>query len=142
MSEHDDHDDQEHDGERHHEGKHRHKGEIVQLTEASKPTTVTSSFLEMVESAKDVMTVRRVYGEPIEKDGVTIIPAATVRGGGGGGMGEGPRGQGGGWGGGFATTAKPAGAFVIKDGVVKWSPAIDVNRTIVGGQIATIFFLL
>jgi len=25
---------------------------------------------------------------------------------------------------------------------VKWRPAIDVNRTIIGGQIATIVFLL
>ncbi|MBU6424205.1 MAG: sporulation protein [Chloroflexi bacterium] len=95
-----------------------------------------------MERAKDVMTVRRVYGEPIEKDGVTVIPAANVRGGGGGGSGEGPQGQGRGWGGGVAMSASPAGAFVIKDGAVTWRPAIDVNRTIVGGQIATIVFLL
>ena len=28
------------------------------------------------------MTGRGVYGEPIEQDGVTVIPAAAVRGGG------------------------------------------------------------
>ncbi len=33
------------------------------------------------------MNVRRVYGEPYEADGITIIPAAAVRGGGGGGEG-------------------------------------------------------
>ena len=39
--------------------------------------------LEAVSQAKDVMTVRRVYGEPYQQDGVTIIPAANVTGGGG-----------------------------------------------------------
>ena len=39
-------------------------------------------------SAKDVLTVRRVFGEPYEKDGVTVIPAARVAGGGGAGNGQ------------------------------------------------------
>ena len=42
-----------------------------------------------------MITVRRVYGEPYEKEGVTVIPAARVQGGAGGGTGEGPQGQGG-----------------------------------------------
>ena len=36
----------------------------------------------------DAISVRRVYGEPYEKDGLTIIPAAKVFGGGGGGGGH------------------------------------------------------
>ncbi|MBV9453827.1 MAG: hypothetical protein JOZ19_06875, partial [Rubrobacter sp.] len=36
---------------------------------------------EMVSQAREAMTVRRVYGDPYEKEGVTIIPAAKVRGG-------------------------------------------------------------
>jgi uncharacterized spore protein YtfJ len=44
---------------------------------------------ELLAQAKDAITVKRVYGEPIEKNGVTIVPAAAVRGGGGGGVGEG-----------------------------------------------------
>lgn len=40
---------------------------------------------EMLAGARDAMTVKRVYGDPIEKDGITIIPAAKIRGGGGGG---------------------------------------------------------
>ena len=115
-------------------------GEIVPMPESKgvadpRPDGVST----MIEQARDVMTVRRVYGEPIEKDGVTVIPAANVR---GGGSGEGPQSQGRGWGGGFGVSASPAGAFVIKDGAVKWRPAIDVNRAIIGGQIATIVFLL
>ena len=96
--------------------------------------------LAFIRDAQDVMTVRRVYGEPIEKDGVTVIPAANVRGGGGGGFGRGAQGDGGG--GGFGVTAKPAGAYVIKDGMVTWKPAIDATRMAVMGQIVAIVFLL
>lgn len=33
-------------------------------------------------------------------------------------------------GGGFGVGARPAGAYVIKDGNVRWMPAVDVNRII------------
>jgi uncharacterized spore protein YtfJ len=36
-----------------------------------------------IEQAKDAITVRRVYGDPFEKNGVTVIPAARVQGGAG-----------------------------------------------------------
>ena len=95
--------------------------------------------LAFIERARDVLTVRRVFGDPIERDGVTIIPAAKVRGGGGGG-GEGPDGRGSG--GGFGVSATPAGAYVIKNGTVRWEPALDLGRTIFMGQIVGIVFLL
>jgi uncharacterized spore protein YtfJ len=78
-----------------------------------------------------------VYGEPIQEDGVTIIPAANVMGGGGGGGDTAGNG-----GGGFGVRAKPAGAWVIKDGEATWRPAIDLNRTILVGQIVAIVALL
>lgn len=73
------------------------------------------------------MTVRRVFAEPYEKNGVTIIPGAMVSGGGGGGGGHDDKGQEG-EGGGFGMNARPVGAFVIKNGGVTWRPAVDVNR--------------
>ena len=97
---------------------------------------------ETIEQAKDAMTVRRVYGEPVEKDGVTVIPAARVQGGAGGGGGEAPEGQGAGGGSGFAMNAKPVGAFVIKGDDVAWQPAVDVNRAIIGGQVIAALGLL
>ena len=36
----------------------------------------------------------------------------------------------------------PAGAYVVRDGTVRWEPAIDVNRAILGGQIVAIVLLL
>jgi uncharacterized spore protein YtfJ len=95
-----------------------------------------------LEQAKDVMTVRRVFGEPYEKNGVTVIPAARVQGGAGGGTGEGPEGTGRGGGTGFGVNAKPVGAYVIAGDDVSWRPAVDVNRMILGAQIVAILALL
>lgn len=88
----------------------------------------------VVATARDTMNVRRVFGDPVEHDGLTIIPAARVRGGGGGGGGTGPDGEGGtGSGAGFGVTARPAGAFVVRDGDIQWRPAIDVDRVVLAG---------
>ena len=101
-----------------------------------------SEVLETIEQAKDAIHVKRVYGEPYEKDNVIIIPAARVQGGGGAGSGEAPEGQGGGSGGGFGVNAKPAGAWVINGEDVQWRPAIDVNKIIMGGQVIAVAALL
>lgn len=97
---------------------------------------------DILSQARDLVTVKRVFGEPYEKDGVTFIPAARVMGGGGGGSGEDNEGRGKGSGGGFGMGAQPAGAYVIKDGQVRWMPAVDVNRVILGGQIVAIIAIL
>ncbi len=93
--------------------------------------------LDAVSQAKDVITVRRVYGEPYQEDGVTIIPAANVMGGGGGGGDTTGNG-----GAGFGVRARPAGAWVIKDGEAKWKPAFDLNRAVLVGQLIAIVALL
>ena len=89
---------------------------------------------ELVKGHRDAITVRRVFGDPYEKNGITVIPAAKVVGGGGGGEGEAPEGQGlgKGAGSGFGIAARPAGAYVIRGDEVKWQPAVDVNRIIAG----------
>jgi hypothetical protein len=40
---------------------------------------------EILGGAREAMSVKRVFGDPIESDGVTIVPVAKVGGGGGGG---------------------------------------------------------
>jgi uncharacterized spore protein YtfJ len=102
---------------------------------------------ELLEHVRDAMTVKRVFGDPYERNGVIVIPVASVAGGGGGGSGEGTApdggaGTGSGMGAGFGLTAKPAGAYIINGQDVRWQPALDVNRVILGGQIVGIVFLL
>jgi uncharacterized spore protein YtfJ len=97
---------------------------------------------EAIGQARDALTVKRVFGEPYEKDGVTIIPAARVQGGAGGGSGEDPQGQSTGSGSGFGMTARPVGAFIIRDGELSWRPTVDVNRIVLGGQVVAIVALL
>jgi len=99
---------------------------------------VVVDVMQTIEQAKDSMTVKRVYGEPLEKSGVTVIPAARVQGGAGGGGGEGQQGEGRGSGSGFGLNAKPVGAFVIRGEDVSWRPAIDVNRVILGAQVVVL----
>jgi uncharacterized spore protein YtfJ len=97
---------------------------------------------EVIAQARDALTVKRVFGEPYEKDGVTIIPAARVQGGAGGGGADGAQGQGRGSGGGFGMTARPVGAFIIRGGELSWRPAVDVNRILLGAQVVAIVALL
>ena len=104
------------------------------------------NIVELAERAGELLTVRQVFGEAYERDGVTVIPVALVRGGAGGGRGKhenAPRvaaqeGEGGG----FAALAKPAGVYVVSDGKVRWLPAVDVNRIVVGGQVLALAVLL
>jgi uncharacterized spore protein YtfJ len=101
---------------------------------------------EVIAQARDAITVKRVFGDPYEKNGVTVIPAARVGGGGGGGggEGEGPGGEGSGKGSGsgFGIAARPAGVYVIRGDDVRWQPAIDVNKIILGAQLVAIAALL
>jgi len=77
----------------------------------------------LLQGARDAVSVRRVFGDPIEHDGVMVIPVAKVAGGGGGGGDTDDNG-----GGGFGLAGRPVGAYVIKDGQVSWRPAIDPIR--------------
>lgn len=97
---------------------------------------------DVIAQARDTMTVKRVYGEPYEKEGVTVIPAARVQGGAGGGGGEGPQGEGKGSGTGFGMNARPVGAFMIRGSEMTWRPAVDVNRIILGAQVVAVVALL
>ena len=97
---------------------------------------------DVIAQARDSLTVKRVFGDPYEKNGMTVIPVARVQGGAGGGGGEGPDGQGKGSGSGFAMTARPVGAYLIRGDELTWRPALDINRIILGGQIVAIVALL
>lgn len=87
---------------------------------------------QVLQSAQDAISARRVFGEPIQAEGATILPVAVVGGGGGGGA----RGEGGGVG--YGMGARPAGVYVIRNGRVSWRPAVNVNLIVAGGQLVAI----
>ena len=113
---------------------------------------------EILGQARDTISVQRVFGAPIEKNGVLVIPVARVMGGGGGGDGElqpkpvdgdgaegdasgGPAGTSSGLG--YGIMAGPAGVYVVKGDQVTWRPAVSVERmTAIGGGIAILTLLI
>jgi uncharacterized spore protein YtfJ len=96
---------------------------------------------ELITNTRDALTVQRVFGPPYEREGVTIIPAAVVRGGAGGGEGEdGDTGRG--QGGGFGISERPVGVYRVVGDDVRWVPAIDATKVILMGQVVVIGALL
>jgi hypothetical protein len=93
---------------------------------------------EILTGAQGALTARRVFGDPIEVRGVTILPVATIGGGGGGGQRGDEDGRVG-----FGVRARPAGVYVIRDdGSVSWRPALNLNLVILGGQLVGLAAIL
>jgi uncharacterized spore protein YtfJ len=108
----------------------------------------------LLKKVADNLSVRRAFGSAYEKDGTLIIPVAIVAGGGGGGTGrnrhgdtaadpdsppeaaaapDGGKAQDSGRteaGGGFGGVVLPSGAYVVRDGQVRWVPAVDVTLAV------------
>jgi uncharacterized spore protein YtfJ len=99
--------------------------------------TSTAMVLDGIRGSRDALSVQRVFGDPHELDGVTIIPVARVGGAAGGGGGEGSRDQesGSGFGTGFGMRAHPVGVYEIHGSQVDWKPTIDVTQLLRGCQV-------
>ncbi|GAA0808132.1 spore germination protein GerW family protein [Spirilliplanes yamanashiensis] len=123
--------------------------------------TQQTALADVVREAIGDARADRAFGTPVVRDGVVVLPVARVGGGGGGGSGTGITapagaeargrgasgdgsggGSGSGSGGGMGMSATPLGVFVLKDGTVRWRPAVDVNRIIAGGQLVAVVALL
>jgi uncharacterized spore protein YtfJ len=107
------------------------------MTQTSHDTDVFAGLREIVNSAD----AGKVFAAPITQDGTIVLPVAKIGGGGGGGAGTGPADEGG-TGGGFGISAKPLGVYVLRDGKVKWLPAVDINKIVLGGQVVAVAALL
>jgi uncharacterized spore protein YtfJ len=101
------------------------------------PQEANMDVERILTGAQEGMTVRRVFGDAMQADGLTIIPVAKIGGGGGGGTKGADEGSVG-----FGLGAAPAGVFVIRDGDARWRPAVDVNRVVLGGQLVAITAIL
>ncbi len=94
-------------------------------------------FSKLVESLGGTASAQAVFGAPVEKDGVTIVPVARVRYGVGGGGG---RGRGGkkrdadsadqvGYGHGGGVQAAPVGYIELRGGETNYKRIADPTRT-------------
>lgn len=93
--------------------------------------TAPDSPVDVVAAQVDRLGVHQVFGSPVQQGGTTLVPVAKVRADGGFGGRRPDRG------GGFGFVARPAGAWAIgENGSVTWHPAVDMNRIVLGGQLA------
>ncbi len=75
---------------------------------------------QVLTGAQEPLTIRRAFGDPIQADGITIVPVANVSGGGGGGGGGGKASEEGGVD--YGLSARPAGVYVVRNGDARWRP--------------------
>lgn len=78
---------------------------------------------ELMERVGENLTVGRSFGPSYESEGTLVIPVAVVGGGGGGGERKADESSGGGFGG----VVYPLGAYVVRDGNVRFVPTFDAT---------------
>lgn len=85
-------------------------------------------------------SAKLVYGDPVERDGTTIIPIARVQWGfGAGSLGRGAGERGGGGGG---VQARPAGYIELRDGTSRFRPIIDAGSAVALVGVALVGLLI
>jgi hypothetical protein len=72
---------------------------------------------------------RRAFDPPVERDGATVITAAssTSHTAAVGGTGRGPTAR--------MAGARPLGAFEVRDGQVRWHPVVDLTRVVTTAEV-------
>ena len=105
-----------------------------------KPNTSGDFMATMAEKLGAVARASTVFSEPIEREGITVIPVAKARWGFGGGAGHRKDEDGAGGGGGVQVT--PVGFIEIKNGQAEFRPirTLSMPLMILGG-ISTILLL-
>jgi uncharacterized spore protein YtfJ len=80
---------------------------------------------ELLARAEEGLHAGRSFGPVIERDDCLIVPVAVTVG--GGGWGDAPGDQGTSSGGGYGVVSWPLGVYVVRDGTVRWRPAVDAT---------------
>lgn len=115
-------------------------------------SSIGESFRGIIEAVRDHAGVETAFGEPIEREGRTVVPVARMAYGFGGGFGEGDQvtdedegtvesgGSGGGGGGGAMT--RPLGVIEVTDHETRFVPLGDRRRSLVVAGLALVVGVL
>ena len=96
--------------------------------ESGNESRASGLVAQIAERLGAVARASTIYGEPVERQNVTVIPVARARWGFGGGGGEGSEGAGSGGGGGMMVS--PMGYIEIKDGESHFRPITGPWRAV------------
>jgi len=80
--------------------------------------TMTTNLIRDAARARDIDGGTTSFAAPVERDGVEIVTATRSR----------TR-----WDG--TVTTRPVGAYVVRDGDVRWCPALDVTRLLTAAEV-------
>jgi uncharacterized spore protein YtfJ len=111
----------------------------MELQESNRQPESPSKFVgTMAERLGAAARAATIFGEPVERDGVTVIPVAKARWGFGGGAGSRKGEDGAGGGGGAQVT--PAGFIELKNGAAEFRPikTLSLPWMIAGGLAAAL----
>lgn len=97
---------------------------------------------KLAEQVGARLNASTIFGTPVERDGVTVIPVGTVRFGLGGGGGNDPSGKGEGEGGGAMGAGAPTGYIELKDGRSRFVPVVHPGRMLASICLTVIGALL
>ena len=108
--------------------------------EVEKPNSANRFIGTIAEKLGAVARASTVYSEPIEREGITVIPVAKARWGFGGGVGHRKDEDGAGGGGGVQVT--PVGFIEIKNGQAEFRPIRTMSGPLlILGGISVLFLL-
>jgi sporulation protein YtfJ len=113
----------------------------MELEESNLPRESPSKFFEgLAEKLGAAARAATIFGDPVEREGVTIVPVARARWGFGGGVGRKKDEDGAGGGGGAQIT--PVGLIELKNGAAEFRPIRTVSLPwMIAGGLATVFLL-
>lgn len=110
------------------------------MEEIEKTSSADRFISAMAEKLGAVAKAATVFGEPVERDGITVIPVAKARWGFGGGAGQRKDEDGAGGGGGVQVT--PVGFIEVTNHEAKFRPIRTVSPAwIIAGSILSLFLL-
>ena len=102
-------------------------GASPEAVPAPSPAFMPSLVERLAQLLSTSVTAQTIYGTPVERDGMTVIPVARAACGFGGGSGTGPHAQGG-TGGGGGVTLLPVGFIELREGRSRFHP---IRRSVV-----------